>query len=136
MRSERYTFSSIQFLKTFHLPIPKLRREPTEGEGVRPWVINNISIREEAWADTYPNSTRTHCYLLLVITTRSSMLMDHTIKQIDQEPWHQNFDSLALTAEQGDDSVSYLIGCRSMLCKINAVINNKTLVIIKYTYSI
>ena len=63
--------------------------------------------------------------------------MDHTIKQIDQEPWHQNFDSLALTAEQGSyDSVSYLIGCRSMLCKINAVINNKILAIIKYTYNI
>ena len=39
--------------------------------------------------------------MLLVITTRSSVLMDHTIKQIDQEPLDQKFDSLTLTADQG-----------------------------------
>ena len=45
--------------------------------------------------------------MLLVITTRSSVLMDHTIKQIDQEPLDQKFDSLTLTVEHGSDSVSY-----------------------------
>ena len=54
--------------------------------------------------------------MLLVITTRSSVLMDHTIKQIDQEPLDQKFDSLTLTVDQGVIQF-HMIGCISMWCK-------------------